>query len=213
MAPASGYRGLRRTPNRQALLAAAEELFGEHGYSAVSVDEIVARAGVAKGTFYNHFSDKDDIAEQTALAIRHDVRDRIETLKSLSPDPAVHLAIAIMMFLQLAVTRPRRAQVLAALMGETTNANAEMNTRLRETLDLGAASGRFEVLSIDAALVLVIGSVSAGIRQLVRGKVPAPRRRIVELVVHVLMGLGLSRQEIERDVIAALEELVLKELS
>lgn len=213
MTTASGYRGLRRTPNRQALLAAAEELFGEHGFSAVSVDEIVARAGVAKGTFYNHFSDKDDIAEQTARAIRHDVRDRIATLKLRSPDPAVHLAIAITMFLQLAVTRPRRAQVLAALMGESTDANAEMNSRLRETLELGLAGGRFEVQSIDSALVLVIGIVSAGIRQLVQGKVLTPRRRIIELVVHVLMGLGLSRQEIERDVITPLEELVLNDLS
>ena len=45
------YRGLRRTANRDALLGAAEELFGIRGFGNVSIDEITARAGVAKGTF------------------------------------------------------------------------------------------------------------------------------------------------------------------
>ena len=43
------------------LYAAAIELIGEHGYSATTVDEIVARAGVAKGTVYYHFKGKADL--------------------------------------------------------------------------------------------------------------------------------------------------------
>ena len=43
------YRGLRRTANRRAIMDAAEELFGLHGFMAVSVDEVTARAGVAGG--------------------------------------------------------------------------------------------------------------------------------------------------------------------
>ena len=209
MASVSRYRGLRRTPNRQALLAAAEELFGQHGFGAVSVDQIVARAGVAKGTFYNHFCDKEDIVEQTALAIRIEVRDRIAALKTQSKDPAVHLAIAMTLFLELAVSRPRRAQILAALLAGATSATAGMNTPVRQTLAAGIASGRLQILSIDAAIVLVIGVVSAGISQLVRRKVASPRQRIIEIVVHALMGMGLTRAEIEADITPRLEALVL----
>ena len=208
MPPAPGYRGLRRTPNRQALLAAAEELFGRHGFGAVSVDQIVAHAGVAKGTFYNHFRDKDDIAGQAALAIRHEVRDRIASLKTQSKDPAVHLAIAMTLFLELAVAKPRRAQILAALLADSPNAAAGMNTHVRQTLAAGLASGRLQILSVDAALVLVIGVVSAGIGQLVQRKVSAPRQRISEIVVHALMGMGLTRAEIEAGIIPQLEALV-----
>lgn len=43
------------------LYDAAVELIGEHGYAATSVDEIVARAGVAKGTVYYHFKGKADL--------------------------------------------------------------------------------------------------------------------------------------------------------
>ncbi|MBN9044517.1 MAG: TetR/AcrR family transcriptional regulator [Rhizobiales bacterium] len=46
---------------RDELMTAAEELFLEKGFAAASVDEIVRRADVAKGTFYLYFRSKDDI--------------------------------------------------------------------------------------------------------------------------------------------------------
>lgn len=39
------------------------KLIGEKGFSATTVDEIVERAGVAKGTVYYHFKSKDDLVE------------------------------------------------------------------------------------------------------------------------------------------------------
>jgi AcrR family transcriptional regulator len=200
-----GYRGLRQTQNRKALLAAAEELFGASGSGAVSVDDIVARAGVAKGTFYNHFRDKDDIAAQIALAIRHEIRDRIATMKQQSDDPAVHVAIAITQFLQLAVERPRRARILASLLTATSDANASMNAPLRQTIELGVSRRRFKVQSMEAAMLLVIGAVSAGIRNLIEGRSQRNRVDIPDLVVHVLMGLGLTDHKAARQIVAAAE--------
>jgi AcrR family transcriptional regulator len=43
---------------RDELMDAAEHLFVRQGAAATSVDEIVALAGVAKGTFYLHFASK-----------------------------------------------------------------------------------------------------------------------------------------------------------
>jgi len=46
---------------RGRLQRAAMELFVEHGYDAVSVAEIVARAGLGRRSFYNHFADKREV--------------------------------------------------------------------------------------------------------------------------------------------------------
>lgn len=46
---------------KQQLYRCAIELFREKGYDRVSVDEIVKKAGTAKGTFYIYFSSKADI--------------------------------------------------------------------------------------------------------------------------------------------------------
>jgi AcrR family transcriptional regulator len=43
------------------ILTAAYELFAKRGVQAVGVDEIIARAVVAKATFYRHFRSKDDL--------------------------------------------------------------------------------------------------------------------------------------------------------
>ncbi|NKX45017.1 TetR/AcrR family transcriptional regulator [Roseicyclus persicicus] len=49
----------RRIETRQRLLDAAGDIVAEAGFAGLRVDEVVARAGVAKGTFFAHFPDKD----------------------------------------------------------------------------------------------------------------------------------------------------------
>jgi AcrR family transcriptional regulator len=44
---------------RTRVLDAAVDLFAEHGYDGTSVNQVIARAGVAKGGFYHHFASKE----------------------------------------------------------------------------------------------------------------------------------------------------------
>lgn len=46
---------------REAILAAAKEVFAEHGFAGATIDEIAAKAGVAKGTPYLYFPTKADL--------------------------------------------------------------------------------------------------------------------------------------------------------
>lgn len=59
--PAEDGRVRRARTNRAALLRAANEVFHELGYRSATVEEIAARANLGYGTFYNHFTGKDDI--------------------------------------------------------------------------------------------------------------------------------------------------------
>jgi AcrR family transcriptional regulator len=49
------------SPARQRLLDTATRLFYAEGIHAVGIDRIIAEAGIAKATFYNHFPSKDDL--------------------------------------------------------------------------------------------------------------------------------------------------------
>lgn len=53
----------RSIETRSRLLATAQQLVAEQGYAGLRIEEVVARAGVAKGTFFAHFSDKDSLME------------------------------------------------------------------------------------------------------------------------------------------------------
>ena len=46
---------------RERILETAYELFSRRGTRGVGVEEVIARAGVAKATLYRHFASKDDL--------------------------------------------------------------------------------------------------------------------------------------------------------
>ena len=52
---------VRRSPSREAIVAAAERLFLERGFGSVSMDELAEAAGVARRTLYNQFASKEEI--------------------------------------------------------------------------------------------------------------------------------------------------------
>lgn len=58
---AKGLRARQAEATRDLLVTTAREVFTERGYAATSIDDIVLRAGVAKGSLYHHFDGKEAI--------------------------------------------------------------------------------------------------------------------------------------------------------
>src|SRR5215471_18342430 len=59
-----------REQTRQRILRSAQALFNRHGFDAVSIDDVMARAGLTRGGFYSYFETKDDLyAQAVALAV------------------------------------------------------------------------------------------------------------------------------------------------
>jgi AcrR family transcriptional regulator len=76
---APGRRERTKAANRTAILEAALAVFGELGYDAASVRDVIRRTDLASGTFYNYFPDKAAIfralVEQTGDEARRRVSD------------------------------------------------------------------------------------------------------------------------------------------
>ncbi|NUS55114.1 MAG: TetR/AcrR family transcriptional regulator [Streptomycetaceae bacterium] len=89
-APGSGaaapdLRAQHKQLTRARLVSAAVDLFEEKGYDATTVDDVVARAGAARATFYLHFSGKSDIVGELADRIWADTGRRFAAFAEL-PD-------------------------------------------------------------------------------------------------------------------------------
>lgn len=56
---AQNLRSRLREATSSAILDAAEEIFADKGLNSAHMNEIAAKAGVAVGTLYNHFEDRD----------------------------------------------------------------------------------------------------------------------------------------------------------
>jgi TetR/AcrR family transcriptional regulator, fatty acid metabolism regulator protein len=59
-------RERQRAERAALILDAASAVFAEKGYADAAIDEIAARAGIAKGTIYLHFASKDDLVAALA---------------------------------------------------------------------------------------------------------------------------------------------------
>jgi AcrR family transcriptional regulator len=66
---------------RGALLMAARELFGQHGYNGTSIEMVANAARVTTGAIYHHFESKKDLFLATAQALEEELRDEAESVE------------------------------------------------------------------------------------------------------------------------------------
>ncbi len=100
-------RGRRR---RTAVLDAAEALFLEHGFHAVSVDDLGSAAGISGPGVYRHFASKDAVL--TAVLDRIWERLAPAVVAAETAAPATALELLLTAHLDLALQRPAALELL-----------------------------------------------------------------------------------------------------
>jgi AcrR family transcriptional regulator len=86
-------RNLDKAERRQQILTHARDVFAKRGYHAAKIDDIVAAAGVARGTFYLYFEDKRAIFEE--IVDRTFARLGMAIMRVDTDDPARSVAAQI----------------------------------------------------------------------------------------------------------------------
>jgi TetR/AcrR family transcriptional regulator, transcriptional repressor for nem operon len=68
------YPPEHKEETRQRIVETAARLFNRKGFAAVTIDEIMAEAGLTRGGFYRHFAGKDELyAESVRQFLRKEV--------------------------------------------------------------------------------------------------------------------------------------------
>src|SRR5580693_10579788 len=68
VAPRQSARARNAAARRDAILEAALDEFYARGFAAARLDDVAARAGVAKGTIYLYFADKEALFQELIRA-------------------------------------------------------------------------------------------------------------------------------------------------
>ena len=171
--PASN-RAERAAERRAAIVEAALEEFIASGFTATRLDDVAKRAGVAKGTIYLHFKDKETLFEEL---IRTAIVPLIGRLAA-PPSPSGSIRDALegfaRMFIQ-EVANTRRGDIVRLIVAEGPRFPAIADfyyrevvskglARLRALIELGIARGevrqpelaRFPQIVVAPAIVAVI---------------------------------------------------------
>jgi AcrR family transcriptional regulator len=203
-----GRRERRKLATRDALLDAARSLLVSRSMDALSVDEIVERADVARGTFYNYFTDKDALERELTSQSRARFEGEIARVNEGVIDPAERIARAFLSVLQLGISAPQHATAMMRLFPRATDPAAPINSGVRRDATEGMAQGRIVATSEDAVVAYVMGVFTAGVNRALDLPAGRVRRFAQGLGTILLHGLGLKRAEAERIMRDAIEAIL-----
>jgi AcrR family transcriptional regulator len=195
---------------RQALLDATHSLLALRSIDALSVDEIAMRADVAKGTFYNYFSDKDALARELAAHIRARLEGEIARTNAGVTDSAARIARAMCCVLRFGLREPRQAAAMMRLFPHATDPSAPINAGVRGDVTAGLRGGRIAAPSADAAVAFIVGAIVAGLNRVI--DLPPERAAIFahDLGLLLLRALGLGRAAAARIMTAAVGSILVQ---
>jgi TetR/AcrR family transcriptional regulator, cholesterol catabolism regulator len=150
---------------RSQVIALAAELFDEHGYASVSMEQIAVAAGIAKPTLYHYFRAKDEILRGIHEEFIDLLLDRQEERQQLALSPADLLLGAMTDILGLMETHRGHVRVFFEHYRELPDPVREQirvkrdryQNMVRDTLADGIASGAFRGVDPDIATLSVFG--------------------------------------------------------
>ena len=199
----------RAERTRQALIGAGRRLFCERPVDAVAIDDIVQAAEVAKGSFYNHFADKDALVRAILREIRANVEVAVGRANAEVEDPAHRMARAVCVYLRYAVDDPERAGVLVRVHASHTAFDSPLNQGLVDDISRGLAAGRFSVATIESAVLYVMGVTQTALARVAEEpKLTLAVSLAQQMNTLLLRGLGVPGTEPETIAAQAADEIV-----
>ena len=177
-----GSRADENHPTRLEILNAAVELAERDGLRSLSVADITAAAGHAKGTFYVHFRDRTALLVALHRWFHDTVFDRViasTAEDSPGPERARRRLIA---FLDACRELPGVRALLLDARAEPAIA-AEVDSRNRQATQILAADLAVTAHPREKARILVLAAADIAARESTQGrKLPAARRALLEIV-------------------------------
>ncbi|RDV01444.1 TetR/AcrR family transcriptional regulator [Sphingorhabdus pulchriflava] len=183
----------RSARTRAALIAAGFELLVERPIDAIPIDDVVAKAGVAKGSFFNHFVDKQAFANAIATEVRLEVEALVTRANEGIEDPVERIAGGMRVAAKFALTQPKRTAVLLRSQGSSTARRHPLNSGLRVDIEAAVEKGLLRHEARESGLLYWLGLCQAVMTNIIEVKPSkeAFRNRLAEILILGLTGLGV----------------------
>ena len=181
----------------RALVDAGLELLAERPIDALAIDEIVGRAGVAKGSFFNHFADKPAFGRAIGAEIRAELEQRIGAANAGVADPITRLAGGMRTGLAFALDEPRKTAIMIRNAGNSTLRDQPLNQGVAADLNAAVATGRLRKEARQSGVRFWLGLCQVLMANAIERRIDRAEaaRRLEEMLVLALTGLGLPAKD------------------
>lgn len=200
----------RAARTRAALLSAGLELLAERPMDAIAIDEVVNRAGVAKGSFFNHFDDKAAFAQALGAEVRAGLEQQVAAANRGVEDPVARLAGGMRVAVAFALADRKRAIVMQRGMEPVTGQHHDLNRGIRADVERLIAAGLARPEAAGSGVRYWLGLCQIAMMNIIERQ---PDRadaaaRLRDMLVLGLAGLGVPEQRAHRVAQAAAAQLL-----
>jgi len=193
----------KRGRTKAQLVAAAKNLFSLRSWETVTIDEVVQAAGVAKGTFYGHFNDFDELTAAVADDLLETFDGLIQPQRLSLTDPLLRIAFGCDAFLRQSLANRPWASLASRMAMSHRALGRLLRRRLLEDLRRALEESKAG-LTPELATELVVGvtlQVAAAIGEGRLGESDRP-----EAVRCLLHAIGVDKRD-AASIVARLEGL------
>ncbi|MCB1146412.1 MAG: TetR/AcrR family transcriptional regulator [Leptospiraceae bacterium] len=136
-----------KSANRLNIMDAALKVFADLGYAGTTIRDIIRESGLAIGTFYNYFPDKDAILDEIFSHEAKRLRLQLQKIRSQSTSPYYIIKSAYLALFETFTNHPlklklltKNAGLIRTLLYEKGQLNAfifELESDLQNIIDSG----------------------------------------------------------------------------
>lgn len=215
---ASGMRARRaqiglekRVRSRLQLIRSAIRVIGQPNGHGASIDDVIADAGVSRGTFYNYFESRDHLFAVIAVELSQDFNDAIVAAMDGASDPAERGDIGVRNY--LARARSDRewgwAMFNVALNGPLLGVDTVFH--INDTVTRGMETGRFNISDKRSAIDMYSGVILSGIYTILTST--TDRRYISEASLLSMRAVGVPEADAQKICTSRLSKLQVSDRS
>lgn len=180
----------RSEQTRRKLLVAALAVFAEKGTDAPVIEDFIAAAAVARGTFYNYFNTTQALLSAVTAELIDEILFRVDIEVRKIDDPVERVVCGSLLYMHIAVDYPAWGGFMlrAGLRGDAVGKLVDVY--LPRDLQMASDAGKARFPSARTARDLVVGCVMQSIASVLSGA--APRSHLRDTFTLVLQGIGIA---------------------
>ncbi|MEV7181913.1 TetR/AcrR family transcriptional regulator [Kitasatospora sp. NPDC093679] len=185
----------RKALTRAALIAAAQGFLAEQGRTDVSIQEITEAADVGFGSFYNHFTSKDELFDAAVALTLEQHGELLESVAGDLKDPAEIFAASIRLTGRLQRTHPQIARILVRTGMPHLTSDRGLAPRAMRDLRAAADDGRLDI-DDPRTSVAMVGGALLGVLHLLETRPDLDAAHVSDqLAFRLLRMFGMTRTE------------------
>ena len=183
----------RREKTRNRLIETALAVFAEKGPDAPGIEDFIAAAGVARGTFYNYFRTTGELLSAIAGEISDEVLGVVDPLVREVDDPPLRVATGSRLYMRMACRYPLWGAFITRVGTKRGSRGRLLDVYLTRDIELAIAAQRFDVADVVVARDIALGSIMYGIETMLQPDAPADYAE--QSMFALMRAFGIGRKE------------------